>query len=106
MTLAEAHQKPLLKAMPKYGVSRKQRFSWQDLLSHAEKGGMPVPMFLRSQEQTRDYWKGWFETSIYRDLARCFIQSSGEDPAHGGRGCDASMAASTPNSAAFARMYE
>ena len=60
---------------PKYGVPHKQRFSWQELLSHAEKGGMPVPMFLRSQAQTRDYWKGWFETSIYRDLARCFKSS-------------------------------
>lgn len=72
MTLAEAHQKPLLKSIPKYDVARKPRFSWSELLNHAEKGGMPVPMFLRSQTQTRDYWKGWFETSIYRDLARCF----------------------------------
>jgi predicted AAA+ superfamily ATPase len=73
MTLAEARQQPPLTSLPK--LNSAPRFSWESLLQHAPKGGMPVPMFLRNENQVNDYWKGWLETSIYRDLANCFKKS-------------------------------
>ena len=73
MTLAEAQKHPPLTSLPK--LSSAPRFSWESLLQHSSKGGMPVPMFLRDEGQVKDYWKGWLETSIYRDLAICFRKS-------------------------------
>lgn len=73
MTAAEARQHPPLTSLPKWNSA--PRFSWESMLQRAFKGGMPIPMFLRDENQVQDYWKGWLETSIYRDLANCFKKS-------------------------------
>jgi hypothetical protein len=75
MTLAEAQQAHPLKGLPELEEGLRGRFSWEELLFHAQRGGMPVPMFLRNESQVKDYWKGWLETTIYRDLALCFKKS-------------------------------
>lgn len=73
MCIAEAKQLPPLKKVPSLSdAATKRRFTWQEILAHAERGGMPVPMFLRSLQQEHEYWKGWVETAIYRDMMKCF----------------------------------
>lgn len=37
-----------------------------------QRGGLPVPMFLRDDESRRLYWSGWLDTTLVRDLARAY----------------------------------
>ena len=41
-----------------------------DFTHHMDRGGMPVPMFLRDQSKVHDYWTSWLDATIYRDMPR------------------------------------
>ena len=43
-----------------------------DFVKCMQKGGMPVPMFLRDPESRRLYWDSWLETALLRDLANAY----------------------------------
>lgn len=82
MSLAESHAKsfhPISQlASPIKASANKPRFDSATLGRSATIGGMPVPAFLRDQNQRNLYWKSWLETTILRDLARLFHR--GFDP--------------------------
>ncbi|MBC7387137.1 MAG: AAA family ATPase [Cryobacterium sp.] len=54
------------------GASQKtassSRFSSDLLFRRALAGGMPVPAFMRDEEQRKLYWSSWVETTVLRDL--------------------------------------
>jgi uncharacterized protein len=52
--------------------SQTLRVPAEKLILHALRGGMPSPMFLRDSKQIEQYWSGWFETTLYRDLRRVY----------------------------------
>jgi predicted AAA+ superfamily ATPase len=54
------------------------RFTLEQVMHHCERGGMPVPMFIREKHLVDDYWRAWLDTTIYRDVARLFQR--GFDP--------------------------
>jgi uncharacterized protein len=77
LCLSEATTKdpmPLTLGLP----IEKPRFGLEEILHHAQKGGMPVPMFTREELHVEQYWKSWLDTTIYRDTARFFKR--GFDP--------------------------
>ncbi|NQW45819.1 MAG: ATP-binding protein [Deltaproteobacteria bacterium] len=37
-----------------------------------QRGGLPVPMFLRDADSRRLYWDSWLETTMVRDLSRSY----------------------------------
>src|SRR3990167_2648447 len=82
MTMAEMHDKPFRSiktlAIPLKPDQLRPRFNSASLGQAAIIGGMPVPAFLRDQDQLNLYWRSWLETSILRDLSRFF--SRGFDP--------------------------
>ncbi len=75
LTIAEALNLPEIKCFKTWTSKMSLRGSWQNVLHHAERGGMPIPMFLRDKKQRNDYWKGWLDTTIHRDLPLCFKSS-------------------------------
>ncbi len=82
LSLAELHDKPFQPiknlASPSHKEMLAPRFD-SALLSRATlTGGVPVPAFMRDQQQRDLYWRSWLETTIYRDLSRLF--KSGFDP--------------------------
>lgn len=50
----------------------KEKLSIDFFVKSMQRGGLPVPMFLRDDESRRLYWDGWLETTLIRDLARCY----------------------------------
>ena len=81
LTMAELHAnsfKPIIKLAEPLAKSDDVRFKVAELGQAATIGGMPVPAFLRDQEQRHLYWQSWLETTILRDLAR--FHSRGFDP--------------------------
>jgi uncharacterized protein len=59
------------------------RFSTSDVARTLLTGGMPVPAFLRNNDQRDLYWRSWLETTILRDLARFFQRGFDADFAFG-----------------------
>lgn len=79
MTLAEMHQKPFaLRPLTESIGKSGPRFSVEELAGGLERGGMPVPAFMRNEEQRNLYWNSWLDTTIHRDLSRFFKR--GYDP--------------------------
>jgi len=82
MTLAELHSKPFIaiKDLAKpFAVNPKPRFDLSLVSKAMVTGGMPVPAFLRSEDQRIMYWQSWFETTIHRDLPRLFKRNYDPD---------------------------
>lgn len=73
LTMGEANGLPLIEwDGPLRPATTKIRFSIAETAQHMMRGGMPVPMFFRDESMVNEYWRGWLETTIYRDLARFF----------------------------------
>lgn len=73
LTMGEAHHLPIRPWKgPIQATDTKPVFDIAAVSNHMTRGGMPVPMFFRDETMIREYWKGWLETTIYRDLARFF----------------------------------
>lgn len=53
-------------------ISRDEKLSIDLFVKGMQRGGLPVPMFLRDDESRRLYWDGWLETTLIRDLARAY----------------------------------
>lgn len=82
MTIAELHQKPFspINELDKpFAVHTKPRFDLDKISRAILSGGMPVPAFLRAEDQRHLYWQSWFETTLYRDLPRLFPRSYDPD---------------------------
>jgi predicted AAA+ superfamily ATPase len=58
---------------------KQPRFHSASIGRAATIGGMPVPAFLRDNDQRQLYWRSWLETTILRDLARFFPRSFNPD---------------------------
>ena len=76
LTVGEA-QGATLKTLtgPIHSAATKIHFEISTVSNHMMRGGMPVPMFFRDHAMIIEYWKGWLDTTIYRDLARFFKRS-------------------------------
>jgi hypothetical protein len=90
MTLAEMHQKPFRPFSPVstsarvYAMDSKTvRFKVEDFAVSMQFGGMPIPCFLRDQDQRDFYWRSWLETTLLRDLSRFFTRGYDPDFAFG-----------------------
>jgi predicted AAA+ superfamily ATPase len=81
LTLAELHEKSFLpRKLPLSNSSTEPpRFDSDSVIQTAQRGGMPVPCFLRDLEQRNFYWRSWLETSILRDLSRFFTRNYDPD---------------------------
>lgn len=44
----------------------------QHFVHGMQRGGIPVPMFLRDQGARKQYWDNWLETTLLRDLRRAY----------------------------------
>lgn len=76
LTIAEALKYPCLTwDDDPSGARVKPRFDIATVAAHMVRGGMPVPMFFRDESMVAEYWKGWLDTTIYRDLAKLFKRS-------------------------------
>ena len=71
LTLAETLELPLapakvipIKSIPRVSIEKFSRAM--------ERGGMPVPCFMRDSSARDLYWKSWLETTIYRDIPQLF----------------------------------
>jgi predicted AAA+ superfamily ATPase len=51
-------------------IAGKGKIELADFTHHMDRGGMPVPMFLRDQAKVHEYWTSWLDTTIYRDVHR------------------------------------
>jgi predicted AAA+ superfamily ATPase len=51
-------------------VRGKSKVELSDFTHHMDRGGMPVPMFLRDQSKVHEYWSSWLDATIYRDVPR------------------------------------
>lgn len=82
MTLAELQSKSFISiadlAKP-FATNTKPRFDLSLVSKAMITGGMPVPAFLRSNDQRILYWQSWFETTIHRDLPRLFKRNYDPD---------------------------
>lgn len=58
------------------------RFEPSQLSKTALTGGMPIPAFLRDNDQNTLYWRSWLDTTIHRDLARFFTRGFEPDFAY------------------------
>lgn len=82
MILSELHSKPFLglkKLSSPFPHQGRPRFDLAQVTQSVISGGMPVPAFLRSEEQRRLYWNSWLDTTLHRDLPRLFLRG-GYDP--------------------------
>ena len=55
-------------ANPWVSMKPSRRCSSADLESYFEKGGMPGACFLRNDEERKEYFEGWLDTTCFRDL--------------------------------------
>ena len=51
-------------------ITQKNKISLSEFTQHMDRGGMPVPMFLRNQSKVHEYWTSWLDATIFRDLPR------------------------------------
>jgi uncharacterized protein len=73
LTIGEAHSQPVLHIDQPIRRERKSvTFDTAAVTHHMMRGGMPIPMFLREKNMFLEYWRGWLDTTIYRDLALFF----------------------------------
>ena len=87
MTYREAHREPFHPLEPPpvsptknptETITETKRISVEQLSAQIEKGGLPVPIFSRDKEMRKQYWRGWLDTTLSRDLFRVF--GRGYDP--------------------------
>ena len=71
-TLAETHQASFEKKRCALFHLEKTRFKMEDVFKNIFSGGLPVPLFLRDDEQRKLYFQSWLDTTIVRDIARVY----------------------------------
>lgn len=69
-TLAEAHQKELEAGRNSPLHSLPSRFKTSSVSKQLTTGALPVPLFTRDETQRKQYYSNWFDTTLFRDLAR------------------------------------
>jgi predicted AAA+ superfamily ATPase len=72
LVLAEAQSANRPEFKKRFHGTTSLRYKSEELIHHAIKGGMPVPMFLRAASEREAYWTQWLETTVFRDLARAY----------------------------------
>ena len=78
-TISETLNLPLLNKKDfKIIPIHKPRFTIDKWSPFLNRGGLPVPLFTRDENQRNLYWQGWFETTLFRDLSR--VYGKGYDP--------------------------
>jgi predicted AAA+ superfamily ATPase len=51
-------------------LSKANKIELSDFTHHMDRGGMPVPMFLRDPSKVHEYWTSWLDATMYRDMPR------------------------------------
>ncbi|MCM0605341.1 MAG: AAA family ATPase [Xanthomonadaceae bacterium] len=80
MTLSELEQNA--HKAQSFFVNKKSNYEIETFLKRMMYGGMPVPAFMRNQEERNSYWQSWLETTLYRDLAAFIPRSYDPDLAY------------------------
>jgi predicted AAA+ superfamily ATPase len=77
MTLREMHSNPTqarLDSVTQIQPLHQEKlvFQTEHVAAAMDRGGMPVPAFLRDAETQEIYWKNWLDTMVYRDVGKVY----------------------------------